>query len=282
MSYIALMLYLAVAFILQFLTGDLPVSLMAFPLNVILFLIWLCGVYMIWKHSSRSLFARFMLSRQATISAIVLFLSFSLVIGLTGLRNLTSTWVFAAVMLYFQTVLLFVILRGWRTAASPGTGKGTIRWRFLLNHVGILLAVAAPFWGAPDSVTLRLQAFKDMPEREAYRMDGTSRWLSYEIEMKDFSVETYENGVPSMYEAELMIGGEPVTLKVNHPYSISFAEDLYLTGYDADLGIDPRYCIVQIVREPWKYGAVAGILMMLAGAFLLFAGGPKSLRSEEE
>ena len=125
-------------------------------------------------------------------------------------------------------------------------------------------------------------AFKDMPVREAYRMDGTSVWMPYETELKEFRVETYSNGVPSMYEAELLIEGEPVALKVNHPYSKGFGENVYLTGYDAVAGEDTSYCIIQIVKEPWKYGAAAGIVLMLAGALLLFAAGPKKRYGEDD
>ena len=36
----------------------------------------------------------------------------------------------------------------------------------------------------------------------------------------------------------------------------------------------PQYCVVQIVREPLKYLMLAGIIMMLCGARLLFLAGP--------
>ena len=62
-------------------------------------------------------------------------------------------------------------------------------------------------------------------------------------------------------------------LRVNHPYQIRFGEDLYLSGYDT---VSQEYCILQIVREPWRYVTLAGIIMILAGALLLFIGGPKS------
>lgn len=282
MPYIVLILYLAIALALQFLMGDFPVSFFAFPLNVIAAVLWFGLMIWLWRSRKRSLFVSFMLSRGATLCAITIFLLSGLVIGLTGLRSLVNTWVFVAFLLYFQTVLLFVIMRGWRAQTATGAHLGEIRWRFILNHAGLLLAIAAPFWGAPDSETVRLQAFKDMPVREAYRMDGTSVWMPYDTELKEFRVETYSNGIPSMYEAELLIEGEPVALKVNHPYSKGFGENVYLTGYDAVAGEDTSYCIIQIVKEPWKYGAAAGIVLMLAGALLLFAAGPKKRYGEDD
>ena len=68
-------------------------------------------------------------------------------------------------------------------------------------------------------------------------------------------------------------------IEVNDPYTRAFGEDVYLVGYDAAAGSESSYCILEIVREPWKYVTVAGIVLLLAGAVLLFIGGP-SKRAE--
>ena len=63
-------------------------------------------------------------------------------------------------------------------------------------------------------------------------------------------------------------------IEVNDPYTYTLGEDVYLVGYDAAAGSESAYCILEIVREPWKYVTVAGIVLLLAGAVLLFIGGP--------
>lgn len=282
MPYIILITCLALALVLQLLTGGFPVLFFSFPLNLILAALWLFAMLWCWKTKSKSIFVRFMLSGGATVWAIGLFLLSSLAIGIGGWRDFSNSWVFVVVMLYFQSVLLFVILRGWRSATATGARLGAIRWRFLINHAGILLAVSSAFWGAPDSETLRLQVVREQPVKEAFRMDGSSAWLPYEIQMMDFKVESYDNGVPSMFEADLIVDGENVTLRVNEPYSRAFGEDIYLTGYDTSGGSQVQYCIVQVVREPWKYSALAGVIMMLLGAFLLFVGGPQRRYGEDD
>lgn len=282
MPYIILLICLALALVLQILTDGFPVMFFAFPLNAILAVLWLGGMIWIWKNCRKSIFVQFMLSRGATLWAVGLFLLSSLIVGFSGWRGFATSWIFVVVLLYFQTVLLFVIFRGWRAATASGARLGAVRWRFLLNHAGILVAVSSAFWGAPDSETLRLQAFLDTPVKEAFRMDGTSAWLSYDVQLTDFTVDTYENGMPSMFEADVLIDSEEVTLRVNEPYSRSFGEDIYLTGYDSMAGSESQYCIIQVVREPWKYSALAGVMMMLAGAFLLFAGGPQRRYGEDD
>lgn len=279
MPFIILIIFLAIAFALQILTGNIPLSFFAFPLNLILALIWALGMISVWKTRKKSLFVGFMLSRGATVSAILLFLAFSLVVGISGERELVSSWVFAAVMLYLQTVLLFVILRGWRAQTATGARLGAVRWRFLLNHVGIFLAVSSAFWGAPDTEVLRVRAIKDIPVIEAVSMDGIPESLPFEIRLNEFKTETWSNGVPSMFEAKMLVNGENVVLKVNEPYNVSFGKDLYLVGFDSMYDSDS--CILQVVYEPWRYGALAGVVMMLAGAFLLFVGGPRRRNDED-
>ena len=279
MPYVILIIFLAVALALQILTGNIPFSFLTFPLNLILALIWVLVMVSVWKTRKKSLFVGFMLSRGATVSAILLFLAFSLVVGISGERELVSSWVFAAVMLYLQTVLLFVILRGWRAQTATGARLGAVRWRFLLNHVGILLAVSSAFWGAPDTEVLRVRAIQDVPVRQAVSMDGIPESLPFEILLSEFNTETWSNGVPSMFEAKLLVNGENVVLKVNEPYNVSFGKDLYLVGFDSMY--DSGSCILQVVYEPWRYGALAGVVMMLAGAFLLFVGGPRRRNDED-
>ena len=281
MPYIILIIYLAVALALQFLTGNIPLAFLAFPLNLIVAFLWVVLMYSMWKNHRKSIFVEFMLSRGATVSSILLFLCFCLVVGITGERGLASTWISAALMLYLQTVLFFVILRGWRAPTATGARLGAVRWRFLINHAGLLLALASAFWGAPDAQTLRLQAYRDIPSREAYRMDGTLSMLTYDVELKEFNVSRYENGTPSMFEAEVLIDGKPVTLRVNEPYARSFGEDIYLSGYDMNASESTGSCVLQIVREPWKYSALAGIIMMLSGALLLFVGGPRRKNDDD-
>ncbi len=236
------------------------ITFFSFPLNVILALLWAGAMLWIWKSFRKSLFVRFMLSKAATISSISLLFILCLIIGLTGKRTLIYSWPFIAVVFYLQTVLMFVLLRGRRQ---------------FIHHIGLFVAVASAFWGAPDSEEFRIKAFIDIPVREAFRLDGSSSWLPYEIILKDFRTEIWENGAPAMYETDLAIDNEQVTLKVNHPYSRSFGEDIYLSG------TGESYCVLQIVREPWKYGVLAGIILMLAGAFLLFIEGPQKRRMED-
>lgn len=272
MYYIILIIFLGVFLALQLLLGDFPVVYFAFPVNVILLAIWVLTLIAFWRKGKRSGLVRFMLSSGATFTAVGLLLLSCFVIGLTGNRDITGTWVFVTLLLYFQTVLFYVILRGWRAPTATGARLGSIRWRFIFIHAGLLLTVMSAFWGAPDSETVRLKAYTGVPVAEAYHMDGKVKWLDYEVILKDFAAEYDAQGMPSEFEATVDVGGKEAVLNVNHPYTVRMGEDVYLSGFDSD---GEEYCILQIVYEPWKYGVLAGIIMMLTGAFMLFVGGPR-------
>lgn len=274
MRYIILIILLALSLALQFLTGDFPVAFMTFPLNLLLLLIWLLTIIWTWRGVGKSLYVRFMYSPAATRWAVFMMLALCLAVGLTGRRSLTHAWTSVLVFLFFQTVLAYVILRGYRKATATGERLGPIRWRFVFLHVGLLVTAISLFWGAPDKREFRVKSFRDLPVNEAFSVEGHREWLPYMMEMKDFDVTVGQDGIPTDYSALVGIDGKEVLLKVNHPHTVRFGEDIYLFGYDAAMAQDTEYCIIQIVRDPWKYGVVAGVILMLIGALMLFIGGP--------
>lgn len=249
-------------------------SFFAFPLNLLLLILWLSMVVWLWEKRSTTAPVRFLLSKWGTLTALAALLSLSLVVGITGQRTWIQSWPALLIFLYFQTVLLLITLRGCvrrksgeATGASTHSGFAQIRWRFLLNHLGVLIAVGSTFWGAPDSQNLRLQSFLNEPCSEAYTLNGEKIWLPYELKLTNFKSDTYQ--------AELFIDQQPITLKVNHPYAHNIAEDIYLMSFGNE-GNERQFCVLQIVRQPWKYGIVVGIIFILLGCLLLFLDGPKN------
>ena len=57
------------------------------------------------------------------------------------------------------------------------------------------------------------------------------------------------------------------------PFLLVFWQDIYLAGYDTAAGSDSQYCILEFVVQPWKYAALAGLLLFLAGAVAMIRGG---------
>ncbi|WP_455674712.1 cytochrome c biogenesis protein ResB [Phocaeicola sp.] len=288
MRYVYVTGYMLIAAIIQLLTGNFPLSFMAFPLNIVFAVIWLFILWRLYKESRAQRFTRFLLAPQTSILSIALFIVACMVIGLfpqlsdaeaarregilasLGCYNFMTSWIFIAILFLLLSNLAIITFHACYHRKNA-------RWRFLLNHVGLWLALFAGFFGSSDTQTLRIPLYKGEPAREAFDMNGASYHLDYEMELRSFSVEYYPNGRPSRFAAEVRLGDEDALLEVNHPYSYRLGEDVYLTGYDVEGGNESKYCILQVVIQPWKYITVAGILMMLAGAVLLFINGPEKI-----
>lgn len=228
----------------------------AFPLNLLLALLWAIVLVWLWKKYPQSKVVRFLLSPAATISALSLLLVSCLWQGLRCDAGFSESIPFLIILLYVQTVLLLVTLRGWRTPA------GVIRWRFLLLHAGLLLAVGSGFWGAPDSDEFRVALKPGQETVTVFREDGSSYCLGYFLGLADCD--------PVKCEASIMIwGSKPIKISVNSPHSVRLGEDVYIAS------VSETHCILQIVKEPWRYFCLVGVVMLLSGAFLLFIKGPR-------
>ncbi|WP_270721362.1 cytochrome c biogenesis protein ResB [Bacteroides hominis] len=282
--------YFVIAALLQTMTGNFPLSFFAFPLNVIIAVIWVYLLWRLYKEGNKLPLTRFLLSSRTSILSILLLIGGSLVIGLfpqlseaeaasisgvpasLGCYNFMTSWIFIAILFLLLSNLTMVVIHAFYHRVPE-------KKRFLLNHLGVWFALFAGFFGSSDVQTLRIPLYAGQPGREAYSMDGKAYYLDYELELYSFNTEYYPNGMPSRFAADVRIGEQRTTLEVNHPHSYRLGEDIYLTGYDTRNVGNTRYCILQIVRQPWKYVMVTGILMMLAGAVLLFINGPKKVKS---
>lgn len=257
----------ALSFLVEVCLGSFPVGIFRFPLNILVLALWILLLAMMYRGRARNACARFMLSREATWLSLAMVVAIGITLGLERKPSSTA-WPTVCSLLFVLSHLLLVILRGWRN------NRG-IRWRFCLTHMGLFLALGAGFWGAPDREQLRTPVHR-YPSNEAYTMEGAERRLPYTLELKDFIIEQSENGTPTHYEAQLMVDDAMVTLRVNHPYARTISEKIYLVSFPTSPSGE-RYAIVEIVNEPWQWLSAAGIIMLIAGAMLLFINGPSQL-----
>ena len=255
----------ALSFLVEVCFGSFPVGLFRFPLNILVLALWILLLAMMYRDRANNVCARFMLSREATWLSLAMVVAIGITLGLQ--RNPSSTaWPTVCSLLFVLSHLQLVILRGWRNQ------KG-IRWRFCLTHIGLLLALGAGFWGAPDREQLRTPVHR-YPSNEAYTMEGEERRLPYTLELKDYCIEQSENGTPTHYEAQVMVDDTVVTLRINHPYARTISEKIYLVSFPTSPHGE-RYAIIEIVSEPWQWLSATGIIMLIAGAMLLFIQGPR-------
>lgn len=272
-----LAIYLICAAIIQLAFGDFPVAAFAFPVNAAVLFAGLAGVWVLHWEAPGSRLSVWLSSGSTSILLLAALLVSCLVMGIVpqdsgesgfpGLKHIVHTWWFIAIALALVANLAMVIL----------TRRADLR--FCLNHIGILLALAGGFFGAPDTEILRSAVYRDTPSREAFQTNGSREVLGYELSMLNFTIEEDENGSVRNYAADIMVGNEKARIRVNSPFRRTAFEDIYLVSYDR-ASESPRYCVLEIVRQPWKYVIWSGVVMMMAGAVLMFARGSRKKEVE--
>lgn len=297
-SYLIPFSLIMAAAIIQLCAGNFPFHFFEFPLNVILGAIWVYSIYvLVHNNNSESNISKVIVSPETTAFSLFLFICGTLVIGLFpqmsavnaenksgllgrfGFYNFMSSWIFVSILFILLSHLAAITIRGFKSRKKK-------RWRFLLNHAGVWIALFGGFMGSSDIVTARIPVFFESENNETQTMEGQHFYLDYNMQLIDFNVEHYQNGMPKSYVAEVKISdrgngkSSQVSLEVNHPHEYNLGEDIYLVSYDTHSD-KPQYCILQIVRQPWKYVQLIGIIMTIAGAIGMFIGGPQKKTSKE-
>ena len=256
--------------LIQAFAGYFPAEDFAFPINAAVLFAALAGLWVLWREKPGGAVCRWLASGNASIALIAAFLICCLILGMKmqhadavsfpGFGNVRRTWWFILISIALMANLFMVILSRRK--------KGI---RFILNHIGVLVALIGCFFGAPDHTVSRAIVSGEAVH-EAVGENGEIVPLPAAMKLDGFNVELDQRGNVRNYMALIDVDGKKVELRVNHPYRISISEDVYLTSYDRD-NPEPQYCIVEVVRQPWKYLIWAGIVMMMAGGILMFARG---------
>lgn len=256
--------YFGLAMILQLTVPEaFHTDFFAFPVNAAMMLFAAVGLWILYRERPEAAPAVLLASPHTTFLLLSVSAVTFLVLGLTS-RLSPASWWFFFLLTAFSAHLFAVILRRVKRG-------GPHRLRFVLNHAGLLLALAGGFAGSADTSVWRVRLQKDEVSRQAFASDGSSMNLKRELELTGFTVGYYPDGKAESYEASIRIDGEDAVLRVNEPCRLSFSEELYLVDYEhVPAGENAGYCILEIVRQPWKYIQWAGIWMMIAGSILLF------------
>ncbi|MBP9998146.1 MAG: cytochrome c biogenesis protein CcsA [Bacteroidales bacterium] len=136
---------------------------------------------------------------------------------------------------------------------------------FRLNHWGILLICFGAFFGAPDLVDCQLPVGKEQSTHVGLTADGTPVPLPFELRLKEFRIDTYDDGVsPKQYTSVLDAGGKELVTSVNHPcWHKGYL--IYQADYDHAA---QSYSVLKCVRDPWLPFGIVGALLLAAGALL--------------
>ena len=215
----------------------------------------------------------FISTYKAAIPAMVYACGLTIVMGLTRqtadgrwLNNMLSFWPFVLIYVYMAVILGLVVLRRPKSWAT-------------LSHLGLFLAMTTATLGNADVQRLKMITVKGEPEWRA--MDGQQRIVEMPIaiELKEFIMETYDDGSPKRFASDIQIltkTGKNIrtNVEVNKPAEVD-GWKIYQYGYDTEMGAKSRISILELVSDPWLPLVYTGIYMMLGGAVCMFMFGRK-------
>ena len=220
---------------------------------------------------------------KAAIPALIYAVVLTVIMGLTRqtvdgrwLNNMLSFWPFILIYVYIAVILgQIIIQRIFIFQFSFFNLKKDIP--FLLNHLGLFLAMTTATLGNADMQRLKMITVKGEPEWRALTSKQQIVEMPIAIELKEFVMETYDDGSPRRFASDIQIltkSGRNIltTVEVNKPVEVD-GWKIYQYGYDTQMGAMSQTSILELVSDPWLPLVYTGIYMMLGGAVCMFVFG---------
>ncbi|MGN1263170.1 MAG: cytochrome c biogenesis protein ResB [Prevotella sp.] len=245
---------------LQLFVGNIDTRLFAFPVGLTLGVAWTAILYVVDKEYGHRRWVASLRSPRAAYTLLALVAAFCVLGGsVPKMAGFTTSLPFVALLLALLTNILLVM---FHRLHSFSIRRDTT---FLAIHLGLCVALFGGMMGAGDTRETYAIVSQGEDVEKAYDKKGHSLPLGYSLRLNTFDIEKNKaDGSPVQYSAGLLVDGIPRQIAVNSPLAVTFGEDIYLMNYDIKSNGTPT-CVLQIVRQPWKYVTLTGIIMLLAG-----------------
>ncbi len=188
---------------LQLVAGPVDPALFRYPTNIIAGGVYIGILLLLHIISTKNKALQWFAGLSAAVTAVAGFLFIVIVMGLTrqapatadlsgqgwiatvGFMQMTTSWPFLLLFIYFMSVLGLVTIkriRNFRTAKDIP---------FLFNHAGLFLALFSAILGSGDLQKLRMTVQQDTPEWRALGESGLLVELPLAIDLRSFTIEEY-------------------------------------------------------------------------------------------
>ena len=267
-----------------------PVGWDAFrwPVNGIVLAGFLALIAIIFLLRKKAHGFQFIGTYKAAIPALVYAVVLTIIMGLTRqtvdgvwLNNMLSFWPFVLIYVYIAVILGQTVLRQLKSWAAAKCSMFNVQCS-MFSHLGLFLAMTTATLGNADMQRLKMITVKGEPEWRALTQEQQVVEMPIAIELKEFIMETYDDGSPRRFASDIQIltqSGKNIqtTVEVNKPVEVD-GWKIYQYGYDTQMGAMSQTSILELVSDPWLPLVYTGIYMMLAGAVCLFAFGGKKTK----
>jgi len=183
---------------LQFSVGPIDWKAFAYPVNILVALLFVMGVALVYALRGKSYALRFLGSYAAAIPALVYAVVLTAVMGLTrqvadgyeatdflGITRMLSFWPFVLIYVYIAVILGQVILKrlfcfAWKRDIP-----------FMFNHLGLFIVMLSATLGSADMQRLTMTVTKEQPEWRAVDAHGQVTELPIAIQLNEFTIDEY-------------------------------------------------------------------------------------------
>ncbi|MCL2738293.1 MAG: cytochrome c biogenesis protein ResB [Bacteroidales bacterium] len=192
---------LLVGILLQLAIGRVNLEVLTYPVNLISLVIFGAGLAAMHLASKKlylfRLLSSFQFALPSMVSVVILVIFMGLspqfqshaelpgMMGRLGIMQMLSAWYFVLVFSWFIVILGMVVVK----RISRFHIKSDIP--FVLNHLGLLIALLCGALGSADIQRLKLTASVGKPEWRAFDSRGNMLELSLAIELHHFTIDKY-------------------------------------------------------------------------------------------
>ena len=183
-------------FLEVFVASDTPFTV-AYPYNIIFLIGYVALLVVLYKWFSNTQVIRWLTKVPASISSISLVTLLVMIMGIIpqvasesnfvnnlGLNKITSNWAFLLILFQFLTCLGLISIK--RIAQFKWSNVG-----FILNHVGLFLALTAGMLGTGDLQRLSINTYEGKPSWIAIDAQKNQVELPFAFYLKDFIIDEY-------------------------------------------------------------------------------------------
>ncbi|WP_456376286.1 cytochrome c biogenesis protein ResB [Lutibacter sp.] len=170
---------------------------LVYPFNIAFLVSYVLVLFILSKWFSTSLIISWLTKIPASISSIVLVTLLVMVMGIIpqtpsenniitnlGLNKITSNWAFLLIIFQFLTCLGLISIK--RILQFRWSNFG-----FILNHLGLFLALIAGILGTGDLQRLSINTYEGKPSWIAINEQKNEIELPFAFYLKDFLIEEY-------------------------------------------------------------------------------------------
>ncbi len=196
-SFLVVLVLVLLGFIIEFFSGNSSVTMPAFPVNLvilIIFVAYLISTYLLFKHTD---IIRWFTGIPITIAVISAYTLLTLIMGFVaqqphnhfidkiGLTNIKESYPFMIISILMLMVLGYTIIKRM-------SRKFTFRnFAFFLNHLGLFLVISAGSLGTGDMIRLSMPIEEGEITDMAFTRNNKAVRLPFSIGLNEFTIEEY-------------------------------------------------------------------------------------------